>query len=176
MKALPNSAIALFALLTVAGCECGPVTSASLGEAVFVGTDADGGELLTAAADLDFGPVVFGQPSPRTVRLRNVGRGPISLVSLERVLDAGVTESSGVFGGSADAGGRAGAFSASFDSSNSFGPTGELELTMTFRPPVPFDAAVKSVNHEGYRRLVFAGARADLDVVLHLTGRGVAPP
>jgi len=125
-------------------------------------SDADGGEQLTRDGELDFGPVFFDQDSARPVRVRNVGRGPLSLRAVERSVDAGVFDE------------RAGIFGSLFETGVSFGPSEEVLLQLTFHPPVPFDPAAKSVAWSAYRKLVFDGASADQNLLVHLTGRGVA--
>lgn len=154
--------LAFFVLLfLVAACECGPVTGHSVGEPVIV-VQTDAGEQLTRDGELDFGPVFFGQVSTVPVRVRNVGRGPLSLQAVERSVDAGTFDE------------RSGIFGSSFDTGVSFGPSEEIDVQLTFLPPLPFDPAVKSVPWSAYRKLVFAGAADDQNLLVHLTGRGVA--
>jgi hypothetical protein len=148
-------------LVVVAGCECGPVTGHSVGEPVIVESDPDAGERLTRDGELDFGPVFFGQLATHAVRVRNVGRGPLSLQAVERSVDAGVFDE------------RSGIFGSSFDTGVTIGPSEELDVSLTFLPPVPFDAAVKSVSWSAYRKLVFAGASDEQNLLVHLKGRGV---
>lgn len=145
--------------LFAAGCNCrGQTVGTSYGDLGVVWKDAMGVELVNRDATYDFGTAFAGEKVPKKMILRNSGKGPIALTSLEVV--AGSSTSIG-----ADLKSDA-IFDVRFEPDQEVASTAEVELDMFFTPRGGKDYQVEL-------KLTVAGAKEGEEVArIILKGKG----
>lgn len=140
-------AIALFAVVaSTAGCNCrGSAIGSSNADLGVVWRDTNNIELVNRDAFYDFGTAFAGEKIAKKLIIRNTGKGPLTLLTLEKVEGASITIGADV---KTDA-----AFEVAFEPDSAVASTAELEIDMFFTP---------------------RGGK-DYEVKLLLTGGGTAP-
>ncbi|MBI3184553.1 MAG: choice-of-anchor D domain-containing protein [Myxococcales bacterium] len=141
-----RSRFLLLLALSLAGCECGRKAQVSerFAEIGIPWTDPDGAEVVNRDATFDFGMALVGDRVARKLIVRNVGSGPLTLVSLERVEGDPVTI--------ADASEMGSAFEVRFAPGSSLAPLEEAAFDMVFTPTRPAEAGL-----DHYARLLLKG-------------------
>lgn len=130
------SALFFVAAVSGAGCNCkGQSVGTSYGDLGVVWKDATGVELVNRDAVYDFGTAFAGEKVPKKLVIRNSGKGPLTLVSLEKVDGASVSIGADV---KTDA-----AFDVRFEPEAEVASTAELEIDMFFTPRGGKDYFVK---------------------------------
>ena len=130
-------AVALFAAASLAaGCNCrGTTVGATTADLGVVWKDAVGVEFVNRDAIYDFGTAFAGEKIAKKLIIRNTGKGPLRLISLEKVEGASITIGADV---KSDA-----AFDVRFEPDAEVASTVELEIDMFFTPRGSKDYLVK---------------------------------
>ncbi len=155
-----SSAIALLVVAgSVAGCNCrGSTIGSSNAELKVVWSDATSVVHVDRDAVYDFGTAFSGEKISKKLIIRNTGKSPLRLISLEKVEGASVTLG-------ADAKTDA-AFEVKFEPDAEVASTAELEIDMLFTPRGGKDYSVKLLLSAG-------GTMADENTAtILLTGKG----
>ncbi len=155
-------------LLSLAACDCGrkPGLSQSYAELGVVWTD-NGLEVVNRDARYDFGSALMGDRVAKKLVIRNLGSGPLTLVSLEKVEGSAVTVGVDVQPNAA--------FDVRFVPDQTIGAQEEAELDMYFTPPQASDATLEKEAHFARLLLKGGGTKPDEDsATILLTGNAEA--
>jgi hypothetical protein len=148
-----------FVLAAAAGCNCRAQSiGSSTAEIGVVWHEENGPELVNRDAVYDFGTAFVGEKIPKKLIIRNIGSGPLRLVSLERIEGASVSIGADVKQDSA--------FDVRFEPDAVVESTVESEIDMFFTPRGGSDYFVKLT-------LTADGTRADeKTATILLKGKG----
>jgi hypothetical protein len=127
---------------TTAGCNCrGQTISNSNADLGVVWRDSTNIEIVNRDAVYDFGTAFAGEKVAKKLIIRNAGKGPLKLISLEKVEGASITIGADV---KTDA-----AFEVKFEPDAEVASTAELEIDMFFTPRGSKDYTVKLLLSSG---------------------------
>ena len=147
MNSRPAARLSLvFALsalaITTGGCNCrGTTVESSYGDLGVVWRDAANVELVNRDAVYDFGTAFAGEKVTKKLIIRNAGKGPLTLIALEKVDGSSITIGADV---KTDA-----AFEVKFVPDSEVASTAELEIDMFFTPRGGKDYFVKLLLTSG---------------------------
>ncbi len=143
--------LAIIGLLwAVAACRCEPKTSPAYGEAAW--RRDDGVVVVQETASVDFGGIDFGTSVTKTVRLANVGAGPLTIEGVS---------------------GSAAAFELAAEIPATLGTGDALELHLRFSPPA-LDRAQGPREYRALFALAVSGAKGSGEMLLEAAGRGAS--
>ncbi len=150
------------AALVAAGCDDDEVRNRP-GEIRISWEDAEGNQVSSREAELNFGSVFMGSPETRKLVIRNVGPGRVVLQKLEKVSGSAVKIGEG--------GEENPVFSIDFTDGHALGVSEVAEFEFTFNPP---QAQTDVLPHEALLTLTVENAReGEGTATIKLTGLAV---